>query len=245
MNRIETIAEGVTLYLGDCREILPTLAPVDAIITDPPYGIDLKPQRRLTEAIQGDGRNEARSLWGALAVEASRLAKPDTGHLFWTGWSETWTKEVLESHFTVKSCVVWAKNMWGIGYYTRPQHEFAWYCHKGKPPVPRKPLSDLWQVPKVQAPIHSCEKPVALMRAAVRLCETRGAGTVLDPFMGVGATGVAAVEMGRNFIGIEIEPKHFEEALRRIEKAASLGPSLDMFSSIENRAEEIQEDLEL
>jgi DNA modification methylase len=245
MSRVEHIGNGITLYQGDSRDVLPSLAEVDAIITDPPYGISLVPQRGLTEAIQGDGRDEAKELWAVLAIEASRLAKPDTGHLFWTGWSETWTKDVLAEHFTVKSCIVWAKNMFGIGYYTRPQHEFAWYCHKGKPPLPQKPMSDLWEVPKVQAPVHSCEKPVALMRAAIRLCEPRGDGIVLDPFMGVGATGVAAVEMGRRFVGIELDQGHFETALRRIERAASNGASLDMFASLEKRAEQIQESLEL
>jgi site-specific DNA-methyltransferase (adenine-specific) len=227
--RKEVLAEGIELYCGDCREVLPLISEIDAVVTDPPYGISLAPQRGLTEAIQGDGREEAKELWRFLASESVRLAKADTGHLFWTGWSETWTKEVLAEHFTVKSCVVWAKNMFGIGYYTRPQHEFAWYCHKGKPPVPAEAFSDLWSVPKVQAPIHSCEKPVALMKAAIRLCDTRGGGTVLDPFMGVGSTGVAAISLGRKFIGCEIEQKHFDVAVKRISAALEAGVVEDFF----------------
>jgi site-specific DNA-methyltransferase (adenine-specific) len=236
--REEILAEGVTLYLGDMREIVTGLPQVDSIITDPPYGISLKPQRGLTEAIQGDSRDEARQLWGALVEATTRLAKPDSAHLFWSGWSETWTKEILAEHLTVKSCIVWAKNMFGIGYYTRPQHEFAWYCHKGKPPLPREPMSDLWEVPKVHAPIHSCEKPEALMRAGVRLCESTGNGIVLDPFMGVGTTGSAAVRLGRRFIGIELEPSYFDIACRRIEQAVRDGPSLDMFVQFDKLKQE-------
>jgi site-specific DNA-methyltransferase (adenine-specific) len=149
--------------------------------------------------------------------------------LFWTRWSEVWTKEILEQSLTVKSCIVWAKNMWGIGYYTRPQHEFAWYCHFGKPPLHPDPVSDLWEVPKIQAPIHSCEKPVALMRAAIRLCEPMGGGLILDPFMGVGSTGVAAVELGRRFIGIEIDPNHFDVACKRIASALHRGAQVELF----------------
>ncbi len=212
---------GVTLYCGDCREILPTLrdSSIDSIITDPPYGISLKPQRALTKAIQGDGRDEAMALWSMLAEQAERLARPDTAHLFWTRWSEVWTKETLARHFLIKSCIVWAKNIWGIGYYTRPQHEFAWYCHKGKPPVPAAAMSDVWNIAKIQAPAHSCEKPSDLLRQAVKLCAADERALILDPFMGVGSTGVTAVKMGKRFIGIEIDEGHFDLSCERIEAA--------------------------
>lgn len=218
LSRVEKIGDA-TLYLGDCREILPHLNMVDSIITDPPYGIALKPQRCLTEAILGDGIVEARALWEAFVPLCKALCRPNTGHLFWTGWSETWTKEVLETQFRVKSCVVWGKNMWGIGYYTRPQHEMAWYCHSGRPDPLEVPDSDLWLVPKVQAPEHSCEKPVALMERAIRLCSRSSGDLVLDPFMGSGATGCAAIRMNRKFVGIELDPSHFDLAFRRIEEA--------------------------
>lgn len=217
--RVEHLAEGVTLYLGDCREILPTIERADSIITDPPYGISLVPLRGITKPIAGDGRAEAKELWEFVAAESLRIAAPDSAHMFWTGWSEVWTKDSLAAHLAVNTCVVWAKNMWGIGYYTRPQHEMAWYCHKGKPPVPQTADSNLWQMPKVQNPIHSCEKPVELLKRCINLCEHSGSGTVLDPFMGVGSTGVAAVKLGRRFVGCEIDPKYFDIACRRISEA--------------------------
>ncbi len=204
------------LILGDSLEIMPTLGKVDAVVTDPPYGINLKPPRKLTESIKGDGSIEAKKLWRNALEAIMPLLSKDTAHLFWTGWSETWTKELLVEYFTVKSCIVWAKNVWGIGYYTRPQHEFAWYCHLGKPPIPDSPDSDLWQVPRVQAPIHSCEKPVMLIDRALRLV---GGYSILDPFMGSGTTGVACMNLGRKFIGIEIEEKYFDIACKRIDQA--------------------------
>lgn len=138
MTRKEVIGN-CTLILGDCVDALAELSGAAySIVTDPPYGIDLQPQRGLTKAIAGDGADEAKALWAAFLSASMPVLAPNSGHLFWTRWSETWTKELLAQHFTVKSCIVWAKNMWGIGYYTRPQHEFAWYCHLGKPAVPDK-----------------------------------------------------------------------------------------------------------
>jgi site-specific DNA-methyltransferase (adenine-specific) len=207
-----------TLYQGDCLEILPTIGAVDSVITDPPYGIALEPQRRRTSAIQGDGRGEARSLWERFVPLVYELSAPDSAHLFFTGWSEVWSKEVLEAHYRVKSCIVWGKNMWGIGYYTRPQHEMAWYAHKGKPKTPETPDSDLWLMPKVQVPSHSCEKPVELIKRALLLC---GGKVVVDPFMGSGTTGIACMALGRKFVGIELDAQHFDLACTRIAHAYS------------------------
>lgn len=213
--RVEQIG-AATLFCGDAREILPHVPAFDRVVTDPPYGISLAPQRALTKAIANDGREEAQALWRAVVHEIYPRLPNDSAHIFWTGWSETWTKDLLAEWFTVKSCIVCAKNVWGIGYYTRPQHEFAWYCHKGKPPVPAVPDSDLWSVPKVQAPVHSCEKPVELLSRCIRLV---GGSTILDPFMGVGTTGQAALKAGKSFIGIELDPHYFQVACDRIRKA--------------------------
>jgi len=198
-----------TLYEGDCLEVMATLPAesVDAVVTDPPYGIDLRPQRGRTKPIVGDGKKEARELWERFVPEVYRLAKPNTAHIFFAGWSEAWVPQLLAQWFTVKACIVWVKNVWGIGYYTRPQHEFMWYCHKGSPPVPAKAESDVWDFRKVVAPRHSCEKPVALLRRAVRFVSQPG-GVILDPFAGSGTTLQAAVEEGRSVIGIEIDPDY-------------------------------------
>jgi site-specific DNA-methyltransferase (adenine-specific) len=213
--RVVTIGNA-TLYLGDAREILPHVPAYDRLVSDPPCGISLVPQRAITKAIANDGRDDAQALWRAVVNEVYPRLPDDSAHILWTGWSETWTKDLLAEWFTIKSCIVWAKNVWGIGYYTRPQHEFAWYCHKGKPPLPPVPDSDLWSIPKVQAPVHSCEKPVELLSRCIRLV---GGSVILDPFMGVGTTGVAAIKAGKGFVGVELDPHYFEAACRRIQDA--------------------------
>ena len=121
--------ENVVLWQGDCREILPAIesASVDSFVTDLPYGMDLQPQREKTTAIANDTRRDAKVLWWSVIQNASRIARPDTAHLFFSRWSEVWAKDVLEHWFTVKGGVVWKKNNFGLGYYIRPQWELAWF----------------------------------------------------------------------------------------------------------------------
>lgn len=194
---------------------------VDSIISDPPYGMNLQPQRGITKAIANDGASDARELWAKVIPETYRIAKDDTAHIFFSRWSEPWVKPLLEENFNVKGCIAWVKNNFGIGYYLRPQWELAFYCHKGKPPKAATAPSDVWHFPKVHRPSHSCEKPVELMRAAVRLCMTgRTAGLVVDPFAGVGSTGVAAKLEGHQFIGYELDEMYAAIANFRFDGAA-------------------------
>ena len=217
----------VDLYHGDCLEVMASIpdGSVDSFVSDPPYGMNLKPQRGRTQSILGDGNDEAPDLWAAFLPHAARIAKDDTAHLFFSRWSEAWVKPLLAEHFTVKGCIVWSKTNFGIGYYVRPQWELAYYCHKGKPPKPAKAESDVWVHKRVARPVHSCEKPVGLMERAVRLCAPDG-GVVVDPFMGVGSTGLACVNTGRQFIGIERDDKYFAIASERIANARR-----DMFAA--------------
>src|SRR5690606_35016412 len=137
--------------------------------------------------------------------EVYRLAKPNTAHIFFAGWSEAWVPQLLAQWFTVKACIVWVKNVWGIGYYTRPQHEFMWYCHKGSPPVPAKAGSDVWDFRKVVAPRHSREQPVAWLRRAARWVRQPG-GVSRAPCPGPGTPGQAGGAAGRSDSGTEIAP---------------------------------------
>ena len=106
--------------------------------------------------------------------------------------------------------------MWGIGRYIRPQWEIAWYLHKGKPPtLGDKAGSNVWKVDRVNKPRHSCEKPVKLMDKAIQLC---GGDIMLDQFCGVGSSCVAAKQLGRRFIGMELEEKYCQIARERLKQ---------------------------
>lgn len=223
----------IKLTLGDCLAELKGMPSesIDAIVSDPPFGIDLQPQRRLTKAIAGDGKDEAQALWAAVMPELYRLAKPDTGHIFFAGMLESWTIPTLqEAGFHVKGAVTWVKNNFGIGYYLRHQWEIAYYCHKGKPPTLPVAMSDVWFHDRVQAPRHSCEKPVSLMEQAIRLCLPHGTGVVLDPFMGIGSTGKAALRLGHDFIGMELDEGYFRIAEARVANIVQIDDTLPLLA---------------
>ncbi len=207
MARIEKIG-AATLYLGDCRDILPTLERVDAVVSDPPYGIAYQ------KGSGGRGKHSVRNI-EAIAGDATPfdpepfLRFPEV--ILWGG-----------NHFAARlphgRWLAWDKLAGMAEFDSFSDVEFAWRKGRGKDRI----FSHMWKgickaSEKAQGKErwHPTQKPIALMKWCVGMTE----GIVLDPFMGSGTTGIACVEMGREFIGIEIEPKYFGIACRRIEEA--------------------------
>jgi len=216
MARVETIG-AATLYLGDCRDILPTLGKVDAVVTDPPYG--MKWDGKVTVGVNGNGKVGAKAKhYGVTILEDDRDFDP-------APWL-SFPKAILfgSNHFgarlPVGTTLVWLKRAdGGFGSFLSDA-EVAWmkgghgvYCFR-----------DTSLMAETKYRSHPTQKPVPLMRWCIEKCG--GAQIILDPFMGSGTTGVAAVQMGRKFIGIEREPKYFNIACKRIEDAQRQG---DMF----------------
>jgi len=200
-NRVEQIGD-CTLYLGDCREILPTLGKVDAVVTDPPYGI-----ARTWKGGKGHG-------WGK-ARQESKLRNE------WDGAAPD--KATFDAILEIaKECVIWGGNYFPLPAsrcwyvwnkpergFTLAEAELAW--------TNRDNVVRVFDCPRSEPDrIHPTQKPVALMRWCI---EKTNAQTILDPFMGSGTTGVACAKLGRKFIGIELEPKYFDIACKRIEDA--------------------------
>ena len=203
------IIGNATLYLGDCRDILPTLGKVDAVVTDPPYGIADKWKG-------GSGHG-----WGK-AREEGELRNE---------WDEsTPSIETMQDVAAAgKEVIIWGGNYFELPpsrcwlVWSKPERNFslaeaelAWTNRDNVVRVLDYARSDPDR-------LHPTQKPVGVMRWSI--AKTKGE-TVLDPFMGSGTTGVAAVQMGRKFIGIEREPKYFDIACKRIEDAQRQG---DMF----------------
>jgi site-specific DNA-methyltransferase (adenine-specific) len=200
-----------TLYLGDCRDILPTLPKVDAVVTDPPYG--------LGDKLDGAGES---SEWGLLygegapewdkepAFEALELAlQKGLWHIVWGGNYYI---------FPPSRCwLLWDK----MQEHTSGHAEMAWTNLDKPVRTFRYARAQLASEGKV----HPTQKPEPLMRWCIGHLGPE-CQLILDPFMGSGTTGVAAVQMGRSFIGIEREPKYFDIACKRIEDAQRQG---DMF----------------
>jgi DNA modification methylase len=199
--RKEVLAEGVELYLGDCREILPTLGKVDAVVTDPPYGIGqdggrghrLSSKARVQEKMGWDKNRPERAVFDAILAAAP-------AHIIWGG-------NYFSDYLPPKMGWLYWQKLIGGDF---SDGELAWTSRTGalKEFTYRKTNAEME---------HPTQKPAALMKWCLEFLPT--AETILDPFMGSGTTGVAAVKLGRKFIGIEIELKYFEIACKRIQAA--------------------------
>lgn len=209
MSRVEHIGDA-TLYLGDCRDVLPRLEGVDAVVSDPPYGIAFQKgagglgihpgRKRNLDAIQGDQEPfDPTPLlgWPCVLFGGNHFyARLPDGGAF---------------HSWDKSCGVGPDDSFSDA-------EFVWTSWRGKSRVIRYLWKGVLQDGEKGAPkFHIMQKPVAVMRWCLDMVPD--AHCVLDPYMGSGGTGVAAVQDGRRFIGCEIEPRYFDIACRRIEEA--------------------------
>jgi hypothetical protein len=190
MTRIENLAVGVTLYLGDCRELLPTLGRFGAIVTDPPYPDYLAEEFRANEF-----------------SPEMLAAMPCKQFVFWSA------KAAFPLDYSAVH--IWHKTGAGdIASYERIYERNGGAAFKV---FTGNPISNatMARFAKDEWFNHPTQKPVSLLTELV--ADT--SGKVLDPFMGSGTTGVAAVKLGRMFTGIEIEPKYFDIACRRIQAA--------------------------
>lgn len=200
MSRIERIGPH-TLYLGDCREILPTLGKFDAVVTDPPYGIGEdggREHRKTSKAKVHEKLGWDRSRVGRDVISAIIACSDD--QVIWGG---NYYADMLPPKM---GWLYWQKLIGG----DFSDGELAWTNRD-------RALREITYRKTNAETLHPTQKPVRVMRWCLDLLPH--ARTIFDPFMGSGTTGVACVKLGRKFIGIEIEPKYFDIACRRIEQA--------------------------
>lgn len=210
--RVETIGD-CTLYLGDCRDILPTLGPVDAVVSDVPYGVAFVSSREgrfKGVEIQQDKTTAARDFvleWAG-----------DTPAIIFGSWK-------VDRPAATRARLIWDKGdhvgMGDLALPWKPTDEEIYIIGRGFSGhriggVLKGHNAIAGTVAVAQGRHHPTEKPVSLMADLIARCP---AGTILDPFMGSGTTGVACVALGRPFIGVEIDPSYFDIACRRIEEA--------------------------
>ena len=227
-----------TLYLGDCREILPTLGKVDCSITDPPYGDHVHNKPWQSKALNDSGDKRASSQHAG--IDFASLT-PDLA-MFVGNWCHASVSRWSLMFCDIEGIALWREvvNSVGLDYVrtciwdkvdSSPQftgdrpasaaeaiicaHQFGRKAWNGG--GRRNVFSFAVNAEKGGKP-HPTTKPAALMNTLVQLFSNFGE-TVADPFMGSGSTGAACVRSGRKFIGIEIEPKYFDIAVNRIENA--------------------------
>jgi site-specific DNA-methyltransferase (adenine-specific)/modification methylase len=197
MGRVEHIGDA-TLYLGDCRDILPTLGKVDAVVTDPPYGLGKK--------MQG-------GTWGAQDHNSGFLK-----------WDLDAPHDVVANILALNVPTI----LWGGNYFHVPPSRcwLNWDKVNAVPTMAdfEQAWTNLDRPSKRRAlPVgrvefgHPTQKPLPLMEWCLGFVP--GARLILDPFMGSGTTGVACLGADRAFIGIEREASYFDTACRRIEEA--------------------------
>lgn len=207
MSRVEKIGDA-TLYLGDCRDILPTLDKCGLLFTDPPYGT----------AFVGGYNRQGAQIAGDEDLSSTEAAIALSGPLCPAGavvfYSPRMSPEFYAMRHGLKYSgqLIWDKTIPGMGGDLRYSHEnIALFGDL----IFSTAIFSIFRHFR-DATEHPHQKPLGLI---MRLLAAFESEAVLDPFMGSGTTGVACANLGRKFIGIEIEPKYFDIACRRIEEA--------------------------
>lgn len=204
--RKEVVIGNARLLLGDCLEILPKLGKVDAVVTDPPYGIGRDGHGK-SKRVNGQNWYKEYEFKGwdehPPSVELLDLLRASSAHqIFWGG-----------NYFDLPSSrgwLVWYKGQQGL---SMSDAELAWTSLDMPLRLTDVHRTHLWQ----EKPEHPTQKPTRVMQWCLGFLPT--AQTILDPFMGSGTTGVACAKLGRSFIGIEIDEGYFDIACRRIQDA--------------------------
>lgn len=199
--RIETIGRA-TMYLGDCREVLPTLRPADACVTDPPYGIG-EDGGRFRDRKGGGHRVLPKKGWDKSPPDADTFALVLACAYDFIIWGGNYFTDKLP---VSRGWLYWDKMMGG----DFSDGELAWTSMD-------RPLKSFSYCNKMGGKEHPTQKPIRLMKWCINFFPD--ANTFVDPFAGSGSTGVAEMEMGKDFVGIERDEDYFDIACRRIEQA--------------------------
>ena len=214
-------ADGITIYHGDCREVMPELSKVHLILTDPPYTFGIASSHQEGKAGGwGDLMNSAEFFAGILKRSRTLLCGDGAVWMFgsWRSFPVL-ARAAYEARWPIESLLIWDKCWIGPGGMRglRPSYEVVALFVEGDYAVANRSTSDIvrikWSSARPNG--HPAEKPPDLMAWIIR--RTDGAGlSVLDPFMGSGTTLVAAKNLGRKAIGIEIEERYCEIAAQRL-----------------------------
>ena len=213
------------LILGDCLEVLPSIANVDCVITDPPYcsgGFQETGKKQGSIGTRADDSIQLDNLstrgYIALIREVCRAASCADEFCIFTDW-KMWTFMVEGAELggvKTRNMLVWDKQQMGMGMPWRNQHELIYYGKRTPAQINSGRFGNVLQAARTGNIEHPTEKPVSLLCSLV---ENATGDVICDPFMGSGTTGVACMKRGRKFIGIEIEPKYFDIACKRIDEA--------------------------
>lgn len=212
--------DGITIYHGDCREILPTIRDASLVVTDPPYVFGIASTANEQKAGGWGDLMNAAAWYGIWLRECKRITANAQGASWvFNSWRSfpVLARGAFEAQWPIESLLVWDKEWIGPGGSKglRPSYELvALFVHE-QFALPNRGLRDIWPAKwSANKPTgHPAEKPLPLIQRII--CES-GGGLILDPFMGSGTTLRAAKDAGQEAIGIEIEERWCEFAARRL-----------------------------
>ena len=219
----------IKLYKGDCLEVMKDIPneSIDLIVTDPPYLIKYKTNRRknkkhdfCSEILNDDNYD----LISNYIKECFRILKNDTAmYMFCNCDKVDYFKQELEkTGFNIKNMIIWVKNNHTAGDLKAQfgkQYEIIFLVNKGRCLFNGKRITDVWNFDRVSGnkQVHQNQKPVDLLEQCI-LKHSKENDIIFDGFMGVGSTGVACINTNRKFIGIELDDNYFKIAKKRIEE---------------------------
>lgn len=229
------------LWHGDCREVLPLVDSVDAVITDPPYGIveqikvNNRPSGTRTMSWEWDGEAAHEAVAAGLALAIGRLVKPGSFFCFCGLDTIHLPRDLLRRRGMSVRPWAWVKtcppppapgNRWPSAFeFGVFGFDSGAFFGDADPARSNVMLADSLRNGNGERAGHPTQKPIAVMQHLVAALCPPG-GCILDPFMGSASTGVAALRMGKRFIGIEIDRQYFDIACERIAHAQAQGQLL-------------------
>lgn len=216
------LSNDVNLFQGDCLEVMKGIpdGSVDLVLTDPPYGMDLKPQRASAKFHGKKIINDDNLSWSDEFFEQCyRVAKNNTASMFFCSHHcvSEFIASAKKAGYEIKNLLVWDKGHFGMGGNWRPVHELILIATKGRFVTKSKNLRTIVSFKKLHhsKAQHPTQKPVDLLEHLIVEPDYEPS-VILDPFMGSGSTGVACVNTNRKFIGIELDETYFNIAKERI-----------------------------
>ncbi|MBQ2174503.1 MAG: site-specific DNA-methyltransferase [Alphaproteobacteria bacterium] len=225
------------LVRGDCLKTLSDIeaGSIDLLVTDPPYRTTSRGNAGNSGGMLQKEINKKGQVFSCNSIDCKdyapefyRILKDGshcyvmTNHVNLINMLNTFT----EAGFHFIKCLIWNKGNKIMGQYYMSQYEYIMFFRKGKGiKINHCGTSDILSVPNVKTKgedgknLHDTEKPIELMKILIENSSKEN-DVVIDPFMGIGSTGVACRDSGRKFIGVELDEKYFEIAKRRIDDAA-------------------------
>ena len=209
------------LLNGDCLELIKKIPDggVDLVVTDPPYGMNFQSNYR-KEKYKKIDNDETLDWLEEYVSELYRIMKDNTAVYCFCSWHNIDVfKQTFEKYFKLKNIIVWEKNNTSMGDLKgsyAPKYELVLFAHKGRRLLNGFRYPDIIPAKRTGNQYHPTEKPVDLLEIFIGESSDEN-NIVFDGFMGSGSTGVAALNLNRHFIGIELDNEYFNIAKNRIE----------------------------